>query len=316
MQQYIARRLLYSIPVLLVVSVLVSGLIRLQPGDAVMAMMAEAGNIDPGTLNRIRAELGLDKPFHEQYVLWMWNLVRGDPGFSYWSGKPIMELWSMAIPITLELAFLAIVVSVIFAIPIGVLTAIRQDTWLDHLGRVFAISGLSLPDFWLGTLVIIFSGLYFKWVPKIEYVSPFTDLWGNLAQFALPAGILGFRLSATGMRMTRSTMLEVLREDYIRTAWAKGLKERAVVFRHALKNALIPVITILGTQLRLLLGGSVIMEVVFSLPGMGRLTYDAISGRDYGLVQGNVMFLALLAILLNLIVDLSYGWFDPRIRYN
>ena len=316
MQQYIARRLLYSIPVLLVVSILVSGLIRLQPGDAVMAMMAESGNIDPAILGKIRHELGLDLPFPQQYAVWMWNLARGDPGQSYWSGKPILELWSKAIPITLELGLLAIVVSVLIAIPIGVITAIRQDSWLDHAGRVFAISGLSLPDFWLGTLVVIGAGLFFHWIPKIEYISPFQNLLGNLVQFALPATILGFRLSATAMRMTRSTMLEVLREDYIRTAWAKGLQERVVVMRHALKNALIPVITILGSQLRLLLGGSVIMEVIFSMPGMGRLTYDAILQRDYLLVQGNVMFLAMLAIVLNLLVDISYGWFDPRIRYN
>lgn len=316
MQQYIMRRLLYSIPVMLVVSLLVSVLIRLQPGDVVMAMMAEAGNINPALLDKIRHELGLDQPFHVQYVTWMFHFLTGNPGQSYWSGKPITELWSSAIPVTLELAFLALLIGLIVAIPVGIVTAVRRDSWVDHIGRLFAISGLSMPDFWIGTLVLMFMGLWFHWIPKITYVGLFDDPVSNLQQFIVPAVVLGFRLSATTMRLTRSTMLEVLREDYIRTAWAKGLQERTVVARHALKNALIPVITVAGTQLRFLLGGSLVIEVIFGLPGMGRLTYDAIIQRDYGLVQADIMFLAFLAVMLNLLVDLSYGWFDPRIRYN
>ncbi len=316
MQQYIMRRLLYSIPVMLVVSLLVSVLIRLQPGDVVMAMMAEAGNINPALLDKIRHELGLDQPFHVQYVTWMFNFLTGNPGQSYWSGKPITELWASAIPITIELSLLALLIGLIVAIPVGILTAVRRDSWVDHIGRLFAISGLSMPDFWIGTLVLLFMGLWFHWIPKITYVGLFDDPVSNLQQFIVPAVVLGFRLSATTMRLTRSTMLEVLREDYIRTAWAKGLQERAVVARHALKNALIPVITVAGTQLRFLLGGSLVIEVIFGLPGMGRLTYDAIIQRDYGLVQADIMFLAFLAVMLNLLVDLSYGWFDPRIRYS
>lgn len=315
MQTYILRRLIYSIPVLLIVSLLVAGLIRLQPGDVVMAMMAESGSINPAVIDEARAELGLDRPFHEQYVIWLFNLLMGNPGNSYWNNRPITELWASAIPITMELAVLALIIGISLAIPVGILTAIRRDSWVDHVGRIFAISGLSLPEFWIATLVVLFLGLYFHWIPRITYASVFEEPWVNFQQFIIPALVMGFRLSATSMRMTRSTMLEVLREDYIRTAWAKGLKERAVVTRHALKNALIPVITIMGTQLRFLLGGSLIIEVIFNLPGLGRLTYGALIQRDYSLIQANVMFLAALAVLLNLLVDISYAWFDPRIRY-
>jgi len=219
------------------------------------------------------------------------------------------------IPVSAELAALAIVLALVIAIPVGVISAIRQDTFLDYIGRLVAISGLSLPDFWLGTVMLMMLSLWFRWLPPIGYVPFFTNPLANLQQFVFPALILGFRLSATSMRMTRSTMLEVLRQDYIRTAWSKGLRERVVIYRHALKNAMIPVITIIGTQFSVLLGGTVIMETIFVLPGVGRLTLDSIFNRDYTQLQGNVLFLAMVMVTANLVVDLSYAWFDPRIRY-
>src|SRR5207244_2093823 len=220
-----------------------------------------------------------------------------------------------AIPVTLELAALAIILGLIIAIPVGVLSATRQDSASDYVGRVVAVSGLSIPDFWLATLVITFAAIWFHWIPPIGYVSLWESPWRNLQQFLLPAAILGFRLSAATMRMTRSTVLEVLREDYVRTAWAKGLAGRIVVYKHALKNALIPVVTIIGGQLGVLLGGTVVVEPAFALAGMGGLTREAILYRDYPVVQTNLILVAGTLVTLNLLVDLTYAWLDPRIRY-
>src|SRR5260370_6726822 len=217
-------------------------------------------------------------------------------------------------PVPLELAARAVVLGLIIAIPVGVLSATRQDTTSDYVGRVVAVSGLSIPDFWLGTLVITFAAIWFHWIPPIGYVSLWESPWRNLQQFLLPAGILGFRLSAATIRMTRSTVLEVLREDYVRTAWAKGLAGRIVVYKHALKNALIPVITILRGQLGVLLAGTVVVETIFALPGMGRLTVEAIRYRAYPIVQTNLMLVAATLVTLNLVVDLMYAWLDPPIR--
>jgi peptide/nickel transport system permease protein len=221
-----------------------------------------------------------------------------------------------AIPVTLELATLSIILGLTIAIPVGVLSATRQDSASDYVGRVVAVSGLSMPEFWLGTLVITFAAIWFHWIPPIGYVSLWDSPWKNLQQFLVPAAILGFRLSAATMRMTRSTVLEVLREDYVRTAWAKGLAGKIVVYKHALKNALIPVVTIVGGQLGTLLAGTVVVETIFALPGMGRLTVEAILYRDYPIVQTNVMLVAATLVTLNLIVDLTYAWLDPRIRYS
>ena len=220
-----------------------------------------------------------------------------------------------SIPVTIELALLAMILGLVIAIPLGVLSATRQDKPSDYVGRLVAISGLSLPDFWLGTLVITFAAIWFGWIPPLGYASVWESPWTNLQQFLLPAAVLGFRLSAATMRMTRSTLLEVLREDYVRTAWAKGLGERVIIYKHALKNALIPVVTIVGGQLGTLLAGTVIVETIFALPGMGRLTVEAILYRDYPIVQTNVMLVAGTLVTLNLLVDLTYAWLDPRIRY-
>jgi peptide/nickel transport system permease protein len=316
MYKYVLRRLFMAVPVLVLSSLIVFGLMRVMPGDALTALMAESGNVGEKELKKLRKDLGLDKPYYEQYLIWMWQMVSLSPGDSIFTNEPIPVALKKAIPVTLELATLAIILGLVIAIPIGVLSATRQDTAPDYVGRVVAVSGLSLPDFWLGTLVITFAAIWFHWIPPIGYVSLWESPWRNLQQFLLPAAVLGFRLSAATMRMTRSTVLEVLREDYVRTAWAKGLEGRIVVYKHALKNALIPVVTIVGGQLGVLLAGTVVVETIFALPGMGRLTVEAILYRDYPVVQTNVMLVASTLVTLNLLVDLTYAWLDPRIRYS
>ncbi|HYE91215.1 MAG TPA: ABC transporter permease [Terriglobales bacterium] len=315
MYKYILRRLLLAVPVLLLSSLIVFGLMRVMPGDALIALMGESGNVGEKELAKLRKDLGLDKPYHEQYLIWLWQMVSFNPGHSIFTNEPIPVALKKAIPVTLELAALAMVLGLVIAVPIGVLSATRQDHASDYVGRFVAVFGLSVPDFWFGTLVITFAAIWFQWIPPIGYASFWEDPLKNLQQFLLPAAVLGFRLSAATMRMTRSTVLEVLREDYVRTAWAKGLAGRMVVYKHALKNALIPVVTIVGGQLGVLLAGTVVVETIFALPGMGRLTVEAIIYRDYPIVQTNVMLVAATLVSLNLLVDLTYAWLDPRIRY-
>ena len=315
MYKYILRRLLLAIPVLVLSSLIVFALMRVMPGDALTALMAESGNVGTKELAKLRQDLGLSRPYYEQYGIWVWQMITLDPGYSIFTNEPIAVALKKSVPVTIELAVLALIMGLIIAIPIGVISATRQDTSADYAGRVVAISGLSLPDFWLGTLVITFAAIWFSWIPKLGYVSLWEHPWQNLQQFILPAAVLGFRLSAATMRMTRSTVLEVLREDYVRTAWAKGLGERIIIYKHALKNALIPVVTLVGGQLGTLLAGTVIVETIFALPGMGRLTVEAILFRDYPVVQTNVMLVAGALVTLNLLVDLTYAWLDPRIRY-
>jgi peptide/nickel transport system permease protein len=315
MYKYVCRRLLLAFPVLILSSLVVFGLMRIMPGDALTALMAESGNVSERELQKLRKDLGLDLPYHEQYVIWIWQMITFSPGQSVFTGDEITVSLKKAIPVTLELAALAMVFGLLIAIPIGVISATRQDRMADYIGRLAAISGLSFPDFWLGTLVITFAAIWFSWIPPLGYTSLWDSPWKNLQQFLLPAAVLGFRLAAATMRMTRSTLLEVLREDYVRTARAKGLGERLIVYKHALKNALIPVVTIVGGQLGTLLAGTVIIETIFALPGMGRLTVEAILFRDYPVVQTNVMLVAVILVGLNLIVDLTYAWLDPRIRY-
>ena len=315
MYKYVIRRMLLVIPVLLLSSLVVFVLMRVMPGDALTALMGESGNVGEKELAKLRKDLGLDRPYHEQYALWVWQMVSLNPGHSIFTNEPIAVSLKKAIPVTLELASLAMIIGIVIAVPVGVMSATRQDSASDYVGRVIAVSGLSFPEFWLGTLVITFAAIWFHWIPPIGYVSLWESPWKNLQQFLIPAGVLGFRLSAATMRMTRSTVLEVLREDYVRTAWAKGLEGRIVVYKHALKNALIPVVTIVGGQLGVLLAGTVVVETIFALPGMGRLTVEAILFRDYPVVQTNVMLVAATLVTLNLVVDLTYAWLDPRIRY-
>src|SRR3989475_158745 len=315
MQKYVLRRVLLAAPVLLLSALIVFSLMRVMRGDALMALMGESGNVVEKELARLRRALGLDQPYYQQYLLWLWQMVSLRPGDSIFTNEPIAVSLRKAIPVTLELAALAMIIGISIAVPVGVLSATRQDSMSDYVGRVVAVSGLSFPEFWLGTLVITFAAIWFHWIPPIGYVSLWESPWKNLQQFLIPAAVLGFRLSAATMRMTRSTVLEVLREDYVRTAWAKGLEGRIVVYKHALKNALIPVVTIIGGQLGVLLAGTVVVETIFALPGMGRLTVEAILFRDYPVVQTNVMLVAGTLVTLNLLVDLSYAWLDPRIRY-
>ena len=315
MYKYVLRRVLLAVPVLVLSSLIVFGLMRVMPGDALTALMAESGNVGEKELQKLRKDLGLDLPYYQQYLVWAWQMVSFNPGDSIFTNEPIPVALRKAIPVTLELATLAMILGLVIAIPIGVLSATHQDRFSDYVGRVVAVSGLSMPEFWLGTLVITFAAIWFHWMPPIGYVSFWESPWKNLQQFIVPAAILGFRLSAATMRMTRSTVLEVLREDYVRTAWAKGLAGKIVVYKHALKNALIPVVTIVGGQLGVLLAGTVVVETIFALPGMGRLTVEAILYRDYPVVQTNVMLVAGTLVTLNLLVDMTYAWLDPRIRY-
>jgi len=295
------------------VTLLVFSIIRLLPGDIVTLMLSEQGYAaDKAQLERM---LGLDQPFYRQYLTYIGRVLQGDLGVSFWTKEPVLEEIMRRLPVSLELAVLAMLVGLVLALPAGIFSAIRQDTWLDYLFRSGAIGGLSIPGFWMATVVIVAASIWWQWVPPMRY-TPFTrDPVKNLAQLWLPAFILGLALSASVMRMTRSMVLEVLREDYVRTAWAKGLSETVVVTRHVLKNAMIPVVTVMGLQLSTLIGGTVIMETIFVLPGMGKFLLDAIAWRDYPVIQGINLFLATGVIVVNLVVDLVYGFLDPRIRY-
>jgi len=252
-----------------------------------------------------------------QYTDWMFKiLTKGDLGKSFWTEEPVMSEILKRLPVTLELAIGAMIITVLVAIPTGVISAIRQDTGTDYVARFIGLVGIAAPGFWIGTLLIVFPAIWWGYLPPLGYVEPWVDPWSNFRQFIFPCLALGFADAASNMRMTRSQMLEVLRQDYIRTAWAKGLRERMVIFRHALRNAMIPVLTLLGIDFGRLLGRTVIMETVFALPGVGTLTLRSIFQRDYPQIQGNVLFIALIFVSINLVVDIAYAWFDPRIRYS
>jgi peptide/nickel transport system permease protein len=315
MYRYIIRRLLVSIPLLLIVSLLVFSIIRIVPGDVVMLMLEEIGNIPPEQLAKIRADMGLDRPFLQQFVIWLGGVVQGDLGESIWTGRSVGQEILRTLPITGELAILSLGIALCIAIPIGILSAVRRNSWLDYAGRFFAIVGLSVPGFALATIALLVFSLYVGWIPSLIYVPLWKEPLRNLGTMILPSLILGFSLAAVIMRMTRSAMLEVLHEDYIRTAWAKGLSERVIIVRHALKNAFIPIITMIGIQVRRLIGNTVVIETIFALPGIGRLTIDALLNRDYTQLQGCILLIAMVVVLINLVVDLSYAWFDPRIHY-
>ena len=316
MGRYIIRRLLIALPSLVIVTVLIAGLLRLQPGDVVMARLAESGYLSDEDIQAMREDLGLDKPFPQQYMEWVAGVVQGDLGTSLWTGRDVLDTIVTRSRVSIQLALMAMSVAVVTAIPLGVISAVKQDSWLDYFARMYAILGLSVPDFFQATMLLYVLSVWVGWLPDFGYVPPWEDPWSNIQAFIFPALIVGYRFSAISSRMTRSAMLEVLRQDYVRTARAKGLVERAIIFKHALRNALIPVVTIMGSQLSFLLGGLVIIEVVFSLPGVGTLGYEAIQVRDYPVVQGVVFFMAIIFVLSNLLVDLSYAVIDPRIRYS
>ncbi len=316
MGNYIARRILQGLLVLFLVSFLVFALVRILPGDAILMQLDQAAAPTPENLEKARQELGLDRPFLEQYRTWMAGVLRSDLGYSLTSRRPVSQELLKRVSLTSHLAVLSLFIALLIALPIGVLSAVRQDTVADYCGRLFAILGLSLPDFWLATVVITFLAIWFRWIPPIGFAPIWVDPARNLSQLLIPAVIIGARLAAVSMRMTRSSLLEVLRQDYIRTARAKGLRERVVIVGHAFKNAFIPVVTIIGQQFSVLLGGTVIVEFIFLQPGVGSLMLDAVQLRDYTLIQGAVLFFATVIVVMNLLVDLSYAWLDPRIRYS
>ena len=317
MRAYIIRRLFLVIPTLFILTILVFLSVRFIPGDVVDAMVARmdwaTGELDREAVER---RLGLDLPVYVQYARWVGDiLLHGTLGESLFGGWAVEERLLDRLPVTIELGVMAIVIGLLIALPVGIYSAIRQDTAADYLGRSMAIIGLATPNFWLGIMVMIYPAIWWGWSPPMEWI-PFTeDPLGNLGIFILPSLILGTAASAGTMRMTRTMMLEVLRQDYIRTAWSKGVKERVVVMRHALKNALIPVVTLVGMQLPILVGGSVIMENIFNLPGLGRLMLMALNERDYPVVSGINLFFATAVVGINLMIDLIYPYLDPAIRY-
>jgi len=317
MIRYLIQRILTAIPTLLGVTLLVFIAIRLVPGDAITAMLGtEAGLLTETQRESLEAYFGLDKPAPVQYFTWLGNVVQGDFGYSVRLGKPTLTLIMERFPVTLELAFLSVLIAVTVGVSIGVLSAVYRNTFIDLLARLFALIGLAAPNFLVGTLIIYILSVYFGILPNAgNYVEVTEDPVKNLEQLIFPALTLGLSFSASVMRMTRSAVLEVLGEDYIRTARSKGLQERTVMIRHALRNALIPVVTLVGIEMGYLLGGTVIIEQIFALPGLGRLALNAISQRDYALIQGVTLFIAINFVIINIIVDLIYAALDPRITY-
>jgi len=313
LRRYLAKRLLVAVPSLLIASLIVFTLPRMIPGDVVILMLAEKAYAKD--IDELRAKLGLDRPLPVQYFEWLGKAARGDLGESLWTKRPVLEEIGQRLPITFELAMLGLLVALIIAIPVGVISAARQDTIADYLARSAAILGLSVPAFWLATLLIVLPAIWWGWRPVTGFVEFSQDPIGHITQLLLPAAILGIAVGAALMRLTRGMLLEVLRQDYVRTAWAKGLGERVILLKHALRNAVIPVVTLLGTQLPQIIGGTVIIETVFGLPGMSRFLFDAINQRDYPVIQGVNLVVVSVIVLVNLGVDTLYAVLDPRIRY-
>jgi peptide/nickel transport system permease protein len=317
MGTYIFKRLLAMIPTLLGVAVLIFVLLRIVPGDVVEARYLAQGSqfVSQDLMNQERAKLGLDKPLWQQFTSWMGGLLRLDFGVSMWTGGEISEEIKLRFALSLQLAIMASTIATLLAIPLGILAAVKQDTWVDYAIRIFSIAGLATPSFWLGILMILTMLIVFKWIPPMMFTPFWVDPWLNLQQLIWPALAVGYRYSAVGTRMMRSAMLEVLREDYIRTARAKGLWTKLILSRHALKNAILPVLTIISLEFAFLLGGLVVTEQVFNLNGLGMLFVEAISRRDYTMTQALVMLVATVFLLVNFFVDIAYAWLDPRIRY-
>ncbi len=319
MTNYIIRRLLLLVPTVFLVSLIVFIIIRLIPGNVIDIMAANAGlQGDFTQLDRQKIEhlLGYDVPYIEQYARWVGRIIlHGDLGNSLWSAQPVMNDIKVRWPVTVELGILSLIVTQIIAFPIGIYSALRQDSWGDYIGRSFAILCMALPNFWLGTLVIVYPAIWWHYAQPVVLIPFHTDPIGNLKMFIIPAIVLGVAGAGVNMRLIRTMMLETMRQDYIRTAWAKGLRERVVVIRHAMKNAFIPVITIIGYGLPVLVSGAVIVENLFNLPGMGRLLVEATSDRDYTVVSAVILIVSVVMVLINLFVDVSYGFLDPRVRY-
>jgi len=314
--KYIVKRILLMIPTLLGVAVLIFFLMRVVPGDIVeLRFMGDSAFASKDNLDKERARLGLDRPLWQQFLTWMTGIVRLDFGTSMWTGSPIIEEIKLRAALSFQLAVMATIIAVALAIPLGVLAALKQDTWVDYSVRIFSIAGLATPSFWLGIVFILGLLIIFKWLPPMVYTPFWVNPWQNMLQLIWPALAVGYRYSAVATRMTRSAMLEVLREDYIRTARAKGLWQKLILSRHALKNAMLPVLTVIALEFAFLMGGLVVTEQVFNLNGLGMLFVESVSRRDYTLTQALVMLVAFVFIFVNFAVDLMYAWLDPRIRF-
>jgi peptide/nickel transport system permease protein len=316
MLKYVVKRLLLMVPTLLGVAVLIFVLMRIVPGDIVELRFAgESAFSQKATLDQERARLGLDQPLWKQFLTWLRGIVVLDFGTSMWTGAPIREEIRLRFALSLQLAVMATIVAVCLAIPLGVLAALKQDSWVDYAVRIFSIAGLATPSFWLGIIFILTLLIVFHWLPPMVYTPFWVNPWQNLAQLVWPALAVGYRYSAVATRMTRSAMLEVLREDYIRTARAKGLAQKLILSRHALKNTMLPVLTVIALEFAFLMGGLVVTEQVFNLNGLGLLFVEAVAHRDYTLTQALVLLVAFVFIFVNFLVDLAYAWIDPRIRF-
>jgi peptide/nickel transport system permease protein len=321
MTRYIVQRLLLFVPTIFLVSFLAFGIMRILPGDPAVAMLGGfgetggEGSYSQEDLDALRTEMGLDRALPVQYGVWIWGMVTVDLGDSFFYKLPVTEMLRNRVPTSVELGILAMLLSYVVAIPLGVLSAVKQDTWFDYATKIFTLTGIALPTFWMAILVIFVLARAFDWLPPLAYADFWSDPWTNLQQMVFPALALGYHNMAFAARLTRSSMLEVMREDYIRTARSKGLWEFTVIARHALRNACLPVVTIVGFQLGRLMGGAVLVEAIFLVPGMGSLLVDAVVQRDYPIVQIIILLIAVMVLTLNLIVDLLYGILNPRIRY-
>ncbi len=316
MTGYILQRLALFIPTLILASFLAFAIMRILPGDPAIAMLGGAeGSFTQEDLDVVREKLGTNRPLHIQYGTWIRDLFQGNLSESYFFRVPVSQLMTDRFPVSTQLAVMALLLSYVVAVPLGVLSAVKQDSWFDHAAKIFTIAGVALPTFWVGILILFVLGNYFNWVPPLDYANFWENPLINLQQMIFPAVALGYFNTAFAARLTRSTMLEVMHEDYIRTARSKGLKEAVVIGRHAVKNAFLPVVTIVGFQLGRLFGGAVVIEAIFVVPGVGTLLVDSVLIRDYPVVQAVILMIALIVLGLNLVVDLLYGWLNPRIRY-
>ena len=315
MQRYIIGRLLLMVPTLLGVAILTFVIMRVVPGDVVALRYSQSGSVPQEVIDRERDQLGLNKPLHEQFADFMGGILRFDFGNSLWTGRPVTEEIKGRLGISIELAILSTLLATALALPLGVIAAVKQDSWIDYVIRVFSIGGLAMPSFWLGILAILTLVVLFQWAPPLIFVPIWDDPIENLSQLIWPALVVGYRYSAVATRMTRSSVLEVLRDDYVRTARAKGLRETVVIVRHALRNSLLPVITVISLEFAFLFGGLVVTEQVFNVNGLGKLLVDAVAQRDYTLVQALVLLFSFVFVFVNFIVDVLYGVLDPRIRY-
>ena len=317
MARYLLLRLFQGLIVIIIVSIVVFLLMRLLPGDPVLLYLDRAAivNIEPGTMERLRAEFGLDKPLVVQYLSWANGILHGDLGKSIFQKVPISSIIQQRLPITAHLGIIALILSTVLGVTAGVICALRRGSWLDTIVTSLTNIGISAPIFWLGILLIYLFGVSLRWLPIYGYTSPFENFWLSTRQVIMPVICLSVVSISFITRQTRSSILEIVRNDYVRTAWAKGLDERTVIMKHVLKNGLIPIATLIGLQMSTIISGSVLVETVFNIPGVGRMMVNGLFSHDYPIVQGGVLLIASFVVVMNLLVDISYGWLDPRIRY-